>query len=530
MKKAIPIILLLNIAILAAVQFFHEDDPPNLLLDELKVKMAKQHVPSVDHSKFDILKQDFETPQEVTAACISCHTERHKEVMESFHWNWEQETYVEGKGVMYLGKTNLLNNFCIGVGGNQKACAKCHIGFGMGQKDFDPELPNNVDCMVCHDNSAEYIKGAAMSGYPDRSVNLSKVAQSVGAPENGNCGACHFFSGGGNNVKHGDLEVALLDADRTVDVHMGHDGGDMSCVACHEAVNHQMKGRLYSVSSDDLNRGTCDQCHTSTPHLNQQLNQHTAKVACQTCHIPEYAKVNATKMAWDWSTAGKLKDGKPYHEEDEDGNHTYLSIKGDFVWEKNVKPDYVWFNGFADHYLLGDQIDTTQVPIEINPLFGGPDDPKSKIYPVKIHRAKQIYDAENLVLIQPRLYAEHVGDSAFWMDFNWSTAAAAGMHDVGLEYSGHYDFVPTEMYWPINHMVAPTEESLACAECHTRSEDGRLANLAGFYMPGRDRSDWLDNLGTAMIILVLLGVGSHGAARSLLYFRNKKKTTTLPTA
>jgi len=525
MKKSIPILIAVNVAIIAAIQFFHEPEADNRLLDELKIEMARKHVPSVDHSKFEVLQQNFETPQQVTAACISCHTERHKEVMASFHWNWEQETYVEGKGVMYLGKSNLLNNFCIGVGGNEKACAKCHIGFGMGEEGFNEDHANNVDCMVCHDQSAEYIKGAAMSGYPDRSVNLNKVAQSVGQPQNGNCGACHFFSGGGNNVKHGDLEVALLDADRQVDVHMGHDGGNMQCVACHEAENHEMKGRLYSVSSDDLNRGSCEDCHTPTPHLNEQLDQHTAKVACQTCHIPEYAKVNATKMAWDWSTAGKLKDGKPYHEEDADGNHTYLSIKGDFKWAKNVRPDYRWFNGFADHYLLGEKIDTTQLPVQINPLFGSHSDPKAKIYPVKIHRAKQIYDVQQQMLIQPRLYAVSAGDSAFWMDFNWSTAAAAGMEDVGLEFSGEYGFVPTEMYWPLNHMVAPAAASLSCAECHTRGEEGRLAGLNDFYMPGRDRSEWLDRLGTMMLLLALLGVGSHGAARIWLHFRNTRLTT-----
>ena len=61
-------------------------------------------------------------------------------------------------------------------------------------------------------------------------------------------------------------------------------------------------------------------------------------------------------MSWKWSDAGKLKDGKPYEEEDSLGNHNYMSIKGSFVWERNVKPDYIWFNGTADHYLLGDTI------------------------------------------------------------------------------------------------------------------------------------------------------------------------------
>ncbi|GAB4410558.1 MAG: tetrathionate reductase family octaheme c-type cytochrome [Bacteroidia bacterium] len=415
-----------------------------------------------------------------------------------------------------------MNNYCIGVGGNEQSCAKCHIGFGvMGHEGIESTLPANVDCMVCHDNSAEYLKGSAMGGYPDRSVNFTKVAQSVGPPQNGNCGACHFYSGGGNNVKHGDLEEALLEADRTVDVHMGFDGGKMQCIACHTATNHQMKGRLYSVSSDDLHRGTCEQCHTATPHLHDVLDQHAARVACQTCHIPTYAKANATKMTWDWSTAGKLRDGEPYEVADSNGNHTYLSIKGDFTWATHVVPEYAWFNGFADHYLLGEKIDTADLPVQINALFGSHADPQAKIYPVKVHRGKQIYDAEYHTLIQPRLYAEHKGDSAYWQDFDWHLAAAAGMRDVSQPYSGHYGFVETEMYWPLNHMVAPADEALSCASCHTR-KDGRLAALPDFYMPGRDRVDWLDTLGSALVWLVLLGVVSHILARIVLSYKSRR--------
>ena len=51
--------------------------------------------------------------------------------MEGNHWNWEREEYVEGRGIVYLGKKNALNNFCIGTHGNELSCAKCHIGYGM---------------------------------------------------------------------------------------------------------------------------------------------------------------------------------------------------------------------------------------------------------------------------------------------------------------------------------------------------------------------------------------------------------------
>ena len=132
---------------------------------------------------------------------------------------------------------------------------------------------------------------------PDPSVNLGYVAQHVGKPSRTDCGTCHFFGGGGNNVKHGDLEEALFDPSREVDVHMASDGSDMQCVDCHTAQKHQMLGKMYSVSSMNRNRVACEQCHSSIPHTDDVLNNHTLKVACQTCHIPTYAKVNPTKLS-----------------------------------------------------------------------------------------------------------------------------------------------------------------------------------------------------------------------------------------
>jgi octaheme c-type cytochrome (tetrathionate reductase family) len=525
MKRTIIIIIGAIVIGLVLTNVLHNEVYFNLKLEKLKQEYAIKPVPSVDHSKFEVLNREFKTPQEVTETCISCHNERHKEIMGSSHWNWERVSYVEGRGVTAAGKKNVINNFCIGAQTNEQACAKCHIGYGMTNDHFDFNNARNVDCMVCHDNSEEYMKGASLAGYPDRSVNLEKVAQSVGQPTKHNCGSCHFNSGGGNNVKHGDLENSLLACTREVDVHMGANGMDMKCTACHTAENHQILGKLYSVSSTNTNRATCEQCHTNTPHFDPIINRHNAKVACQTCHIPTYAKVNATKMEWRWSESGKLKDGQPYQTEDEMGNHDYMSIKGSFKWEKNVKPDYIWFNGTADHYILGDTIKST--PVIINPLFGSHDDKDSKIIPVKIHVGDQIYDKVYKTLIQPKLYAAEQGDSAFWMDFDWGKAAEAGMKKIGLPYSGEYDFVETKMYWPVNHMVSKKDEALSCGECHTRSEDGRLAKLSGFYLPGRDYSKPLDFLGIFLFFASLGGVLIHAAIRIIVSIKNNKYETNI---
>lgn len=517
-------ILLLNVIIIALYQTLYPIEEPNLKLEKLRLEYSKEKQSSVDHSKFTALSQNFKTGQDVTKTCITCHNKRHTEVMESSHWNWERIDYINGRGIRAIGKKNVLNNYCIGVAGNELACASCHTGLGMANvKDFDFKKPENVDCLSCHATAGVYEKSKDQAGLPDTSVNLTKAALSVGRPTIDNCGNCHFYGGGGNNVKHGDLEEALFNATRDIDVHLAKDGINMTCVDCHTAPNHKIKGRLYSVSSNNVSRAFCSDCHSEAPHQTEMLNTHTAKIACQTCHIPTYAKVNPTKLSWKWSDSGALDSlGHSFVNENSEGKDDYMSIKGSFTWGSNLQPEYVWFNGTANHYLLGDKIDLSKGPVQMNSLNGSHSDPESKIIPVKVHRGDQIYDTKNLTLIQPKLYSKTEGDSAFWKDFDWDKAAKKGMHDVGLPYSGSYDFVQTEMYWPINHMVSKAEIALSCADCHTPN-NGRLAKLTGFYLPGRDRNNFLDSLGLYLILGALFGVVIHASLRTFTYFKNEKE-------
>ncbi len=89
---------------------------------------------------------------------------------------------------------------------------------------------------------------------------------------------------------------------------------------------------------------------------------------------------------------------------------------------------------------------------------------------------------------------------------------------TGAPFSGKIGFVETEMRWPINHMVAPKENALACQQCH--SDNGRLKGIEGIYMPGRDSSRYLDILGGGAAFFALLGVIGHGALR---IFSKRKK-------
>lgn len=131
MSARTGLVLIFLAALLMVVAAVSTPAEQDSTLAELRAKYSKKETPSVDHTQFAILKQKFAKPQDVTAACISCHNQRHKEVMQSTHWNWGRIEYIPGKGIRRLGKRNVLNNFCIGVSGNEQSCAKCHIGYGL---------------------------------------------------------------------------------------------------------------------------------------------------------------------------------------------------------------------------------------------------------------------------------------------------------------------------------------------------------------------------------------------------------------
>jgi octaheme c-type cytochrome (tetrathionate reductase family) len=491
---------------------------------------------TADHGKFKELQQAFKSGPEVTKACLSCHTEAAKQVHKSKHWTWE---FMNPDTKQRLGKKHVINNFCTAIPSNYEFCTACHVGYGWKDQNFDFTSQENVDCLVCHDTTSTYRKLPGLSGHPPyqdmeypphsgkivKAPDLKLVAQSVGKTGRQNCGACHFYGGGGDAVKHGDLDSSLRNPGKYLDVHMAKDGLNFSCGECHKTTGHAVPGSRYAPTAGNEkpdahmrgkkegNPATCQACHTNAPHKqNARLNTHALKIACQTCHIPEFARAQPTKMMWDWSTAGKLdKDGKPFKLKDPAGHDAYDSKKGDFRYESNVIPEYIWFNGRVDYTLRTTKIDPNQV-LRINTFNGSPDDGQSKIWPIKRFVGKQPYDIGNNQLLVFHTYGKD--DSALWSNFNWDKAIEFGMKEIGAEYSGKYAFVSTEMSWPITHMVAPKSDALRCEQCHApQGGVGRLDKVSGVYMPGRNGTDWLDLIGWGVAALTLLGVLGHGALR-----------------
>jgi octaheme c-type cytochrome (tetrathionate reductase family) len=417
-----------------------------------------------DHSK--LVKLDGEVDAlAVTKNCLSCHAKEGKAILETAHWRWHGPSpYTVGhEKRIDLGKrSNTINNFCINLNGNWPRCTSCHIGYGWKDADFDFSDMSKIDCLVCHDTTKTYKKAPPGAGFPEKDVDLAAVARSVGRPSRSTCGMnCHFLGGGGDAVKHGDMNMALEEPQSSHDVHMGVDekGMNFRCQDCHKTRNHMISGRSVSVPAveGDL---SCEYCHTDRPHIGADLvdfhlNRHTHHVACQTCHIPVYAKAKPTKIFWDWSTAGQdLPAGK-----DQYGMPVFDKKKGSFQWKEAAKPAYAWYNGTVRRHILGDRINENGVT-ELTKPMGSLQDPAARIYPFKIHRGRQISDTVYKYLIAPQLWG------GFWKHWDWYKAAEEGMKMAGMQYSGKYEFVDTVMYWSLTHEVMPKENALSCAECH----------------------------------------------------------------
>ena len=75
--------------------------------------------------------------------------------------------------------------------------------------------------------------GKGLCGNPGPMASTcSPPRSSVRATTRENCGKCHFDGGGGNGVKHGDLDESLYFPQRTLDVHMGGKH-NLQCSDCH---------------------------------------------------------------------------------------------------------------------------------------------------------------------------------------------------------------------------------------------------------------------------------------------------------
>jgi octaheme c-type cytochrome (tetrathionate reductase family) len=424
-----------------------------------------------------------------TQSCLNCHGLIGEDVMTTAHFKWEGvATNMTGFEGEIHGKNDLINNFCIAVPSNEGRCTQCHAGYGYADDTFAFNDPETVDCLVCHDQTGEYAKNLTTAGLPVPTVDLNIVARSVGrndgVPTIENCIDCHAKAGGGDNVKHGDLAMALENTTREFDVHMGTDGGDFECTECHtvmkngdEVLSHGIGGMPYH-SVDEGVMNDCESCHGTAAAIHvgstvePVINTHTT-LACQVCHIPTFARETATKVEWYWEDAGQ--DISPIPVDPVTGRETYAKKKGSFVWANNVRPTLLYFDGKWDRMIIGQNDQWTDpLPVVLSKPTADYTTPGAMIYPFKKMIGNQPRDAGNQTMLVPHLFGGAGGPNPYWVHYDWDLALTDGAAYVGQTYTGAYEFVDTEMYLTVNHEVAPREQAYGydglCVDCHLQDQ------------------------------------------------------------
>jgi len=382
-------------------------------------------------------------------------------MMQTTHYQWlgDAPDMVNGAGQRQGKLTNAVNSYCINIEGDWPVCGTCHVGRGQRPDQASNDL-ENLDCLVCH--SENY--AAQRVRLPDGSMGVvqpdDSFVQSVHRPTRTNCLSCHAKAGGGDGVKRGDLSLATItNANRNFDVHMNTAGADLTCQSCHVFENHKVIGKGSDLRpTDDLSRGaevSCLTCHTDKAtregHDTAKINDHVARVSCQTCHVPVYAKV-ATEIHRDWRSHA---DGSPADASALPG-HPYTENLADLM------PSYKFWNRQSDNALLGDdagrtfnaQTDTWPTSIPLGDVTDG------KLYPFKYKTAVQPKTLGDSRLIALNTF-EYLKASG-----NVDTAIAQGLTAMGYPADEPYDWVVTDTYQLLNHGISPGSNALQCADCH----------------------------------------------------------------
>ena len=363
--------------------------------------------------------------------CIECHDTEANQVHASVHYQWNgPATYMVG-GKAEQGKANgAMNTYCGNIAGNWEGCAACHIGNGMQITEFPTEESlADINCLKCH---------SAPGQMPTRET----------------CLKCHAKAGGGDALKRGDLALATGNtADRRYDVHMSTSGGNLACQDCHTTESHRIAGKGSDLRPTDLDvEVTCSNCHSERPHSNSTYNRHTAKVACQTCHIPVYGKnasdtaaTEATEFFRSWKTSeASASPFHPYHE-----------VANDLV------PVYRFWNGTTKNYNVGDlpNFNSATGAYETSIPQGDSSDPDAKLYPFKYKTVEQpaIVGTHQLIPVNTKI---------FFATADADTAIRSGLENMGRLPDTPYEWAIADTYQMLNHQVSPKEDALTCQSCH----------------------------------------------------------------
>jgi hypothetical protein len=417
--------------------------------------------------------QEFVKSYEGTKTCLACHQSQAEHAFGSIHYQWKAPApNLVNSGNRKIGKFNSTNDFCtnpsfqwIAILTNDQGkvigngCSKCHAGLGAKPSETMSRAQlENVDCLICHapNYRREVVKkdDGTLAWMPVARNNpelMANIAQNVAKPTNLNCLSCHVGSGGGLNFKRGDLETAHLNPTRDFDVHMG---GGMQCIQCHKFKEHRIEGAGTQMSGMDRpneQRPQCQSCHQGAVHKQAVLNRHTTSVYCTTCHIPSFARKDATDMRRDWSKAEEIKgEGR---------------FEPHIEFAKNVKPVYAWWNGTGTIALLDEPVKPgDNGKVSLYRPAGTINDPKARIYPFKYHTGLLPIETAS-----KRMIPVQVGPT-FRTGNTMASAIGGAKGYLGKDLTaGDISYVEVERWMGIFHEVVPKAQALKCGDCHGAS-------------------------------------------------------------
>jgi hypothetical protein len=280
------------------------------------------------------------------------------------------------------------------------------------------------------------VGGGKMRFVPDRTA-MPAVITIQREPERAACLTCHQASGGGNNNKRGDLSNVLANPTLQQDVHMGN---GMSCVDCHQSDQHRIAGRGADLLIDE---GTpmraCTDCHATIAGHDSSINRHLSRVACQSCHIPTYARAVSTDMLRDYHTAEVNERGL---------------YEPKITRQSNVIPNYAFWNGQSRLYAFRQPVFDGQA--FALPLGGNRD---GKLYPFKLHKAVLPQDPASKAIIPAKA-------GILFQTGNTDLAIRTGGQETGFDLSQGYTFANIVRWMGIFHEMPPANQALTCADCH----------------------------------------------------------------
>lgn len=412
--------------------------------------------------------------------CVACHVDEAADVHASVMYQWQGEAPLMTQGDSRQGKDlGGVNSYCVHILGNWNGCGSCHIGLG-ARPEAEPthEQLTDIDCLLCHQQ--EYrrrLEGdVRVPDIDTMAISMDEAVRTVHRPVRANCLQCHAKSGGGDAVKRGDLALAQGETtDRDFDIHMSVTGADLLCQDCHRFSDHRFEGKGSDLRpSDTATTVECSRCHADKTsvwgHGDLEIGRHVDRVACQTCHIPFYAKNAADTLASEatethrtWlDTAGTVA---PIHPASEKAN--------------DLVPVCRHWNGTSRNALL-------ELPVAMDPAtgryptslpVGGVDDPDAKLYAFKHKTAVQPMDRSTRKLIA-------LDTSVFFTTGDADEAVRMGLANMGLDPATEVEWVETETYQMLNHQVGDEDTALECEDCHESTARMDLKGRLGYQLKG----------------------------------------------